>query len=425
MPINTRMDMLLKEANAQAAQLRRIQNSRHVAPRRLAKARLVANAPTGVDGEIASDQNNCLWLYINGVWQEFVCGGGPLVPTVQKDLLIIGMDNSVQDYFGVNALNIETMTFTQLAAPPDEHEWWMAWWSHDGSKIYAVREVGIPERAKVYSMNPDGSDLTEIGYDENFNAENYVPYTGSPAKFALSDNVFSVKVLNEDGSVETIWTTAEHAVDGFDAPRGTNWSPDGTKLLINTRKFGPTENRHYVFHLASETMTLALDETARWSGIVPRWNPLNNGELMYMGYDSTFFNDEIYLVNEDGTDNRVIYAPGDAYSSAANPVWSPDGTKLAAYFYNTEFYPGIEFHVVNREGDLLYQSPNLIEEDFRVDERHIAWSPNSDALALALNVAPGIDIWDLETMTATTPDLPGLNDIQVISWGEPEDNEDW
>jgi hypothetical protein len=350
-----------------------------------------------VEGEVVIDHtdNHRLKWYSNGMWHS-VCDCAEIL----RDLLIIGLNNGTngENNYSVYGFNLETLTFSQLAAPITDDEWWAAWWSHDGTKVYAVREVDFPIRAKAYSMNADGTGLTEIGYDGDFQASNYVPYTGTPAKFALSNNVDQIKVLNEDGSIDVIWTTAEHAVAPFNAP-------------------------------AAETMTLIVNENDNWKtglpGFVPRWNPLNNGQLMYMATPSGFSNTQIWLVNEDGTDKHQIFDGGTQWDVEEIPVWSPDGTKIALMINDNFAYPKFHFWVIDVEGNILHQSPNLVEPTWDLRQEVLAWSPNSDKIALGLLTEPGIEIWDLASMTKTTPSGAGLDDIELLSWAELEESPNW
>lgn len=243
----TRMDMLLKEAYAQAAQLRRIQNSRHVAPRKLQKSRLSANAPTGVDGEIASDQNNCLWLHINGVWQEFVCGGGGILPPVLTGMgpamYAVDVYNANFDWGDQIAIAIAVSPGVYeyplpVGADGDPYHRSRPVWNHTFDKI-AFTEIDIshpgsglsaPFYSRLRVMDRDGSNLITIAtrpttgptdFDHfEFYAFSYagdrIAYLTHPASGAYAP----VRVANIDGSGTPIELGTGH---GLQPPM---WQPD-------------------------------------------------------------------------------------------------------------------------------------------------------------------------------------------------------
>ncbi|HHC07900.1 MAG TPA: hypothetical protein ENK55_04210, partial [Actinobacteria bacterium] len=65
------------------------------------------------------------------------------------------------------------------------------------------------------------------------------------------------------------------------------------------------------------TLVLTMGGAGRAGAVVPG----ENGEIVYEREG------DIWVMNADGTDQRLLYA-GDG-STERDPVWSPDGTKLA------------------------------------------------------------------------------------------------
>lgn len=108
-------------------------------------------------------------------------------------------------------------------------------WSPDGSKIaFVTFENGV----NLYTINPDGTGTTLITSNLSWSWEN--PYVWSPSgdKIAFSSNTADgehIFITDPDGMERTQITTGKnrrYALSGF----GGSWSPDGSRLLIESSK---------------------------------------------------------------------------------------------------------------------------------------------------------------------------------------------
>ena len=125
-----------------------------------------------------------------------------------------------------------------------------------------------------------------------------------------------IYVMNADGTGQTQLTT-----DPTSDTR-PEWSPDGTKIAFQSNRTG-----------LSQIYVMDTDG----SNVVQLTNLFNNGGASWSPDSSkiAFFSDrdcggcgnqlDIYLMNADGTGQMRVF---DDPTSATDPAWSPDGSKI-------------------------------------------------------------------------------------------------
>src|SRR5262245_39208001 len=77
-----RIDMVEQLILKNRQRLTRHATKRHTTFKALERGSLQANSPVGVEGELASDTEGSLWVYLNGQWTERFCPAlGPVTYT--------------------------------------------------------------------------------------------------------------------------------------------------------------------------------------------------------------------------------------------------------------------------------------------------------------------------------------------------------
>ena len=256
-------------------------------------------------------------------------------------------------------------------------------WSPDGrSLVFESRDVDGENDWEIGVAFADGSGFSQI-------TDNEWPDL-SPA-WSSEDRVAWIAVINS----HRIWVMDR---DGANIQKLTigkqdatpEWSPDGTRIAFARREltFG-SDYEIWVMDRDGRNQRQLTDNN-RWD-TEPRWSPDGTKiafqahiEVYQGGPTSTRLDDsEIYVVQvEDGGVRQLTDNDYEDY----DPVWSPDGTKIAFTRYRDGDY---DIFVMDADG-----SNELQLTDDHLHNRHPEWSP--DGTRLAFDNFVGIVIMDAD-----------------------------
>lgn len=181
-----------------------------------------------------------------------------------------------------------------------------------------------------------------------------------------------IYVMEADGSNQTHLPTAGEAV----YPR---WSPDGAKILFQSRFPGEDTSISVMYRDGSNLITLVRDiydgGSVAWiRSPQPSWSH-DGSKIIFEAakccmLDNSSYDVGLYVTNADGT--NVEQLTDDATDHAA--AWSPDGTKIA--FNRTPPDENDEIYVMDANGSNVTNITNSESDD--VDP---AWSPDGTKIA--------------------------------------------
>jgi WD40-like Beta Propeller Repeat len=245
----------------------------------------------------------------------------------------------------------------------------------NGKIVFTSARNGGGNAKEIYSINPDGSEVTRLTDSEG---DNHLPRwspDGLRIIFGSSRDPAGTYLMNADGSGQTLVTLPADAV----------WSPDGTKIAFTQSSLGGG-----ILTVANSDGT-GEQELTTGASTNPAWSP--DGSLI--AFEKALnFPDGLHVatINVDGT-NETIITPG------RFPDWSPDGTKIAF----TLLDPNSEIYVMNSDGT---DQTNLTNDPNSEDQLP-AWSPDGTKIAFARLASPGRYISVMDSDGSGRVDLTG------------------
>ena len=247
-------------------------------------------------------------------------------------------------------------------------------WSPDGVRIaYTTHEWRY---FYIYSINADGSDRQRLTYTSDDRDPVWSPDGWSIAFTSDREGNYLSLVTEIDG------TDQSRVVDT--GPGAPVWSPGGAHIAFSCCPgyLGYIS----VVDTGGAGFPRRLAETAGtdWDKD-PVWSP--DGTRMALtrsvsAENELGFVDEIFLIDADGTNlMQVTHTDGGAYG-ASFPVWSPDGTRIA-FTRSRDLDPApnvsnidVELLVVNSDGT----DQSLVAQTYG-DDHNPMWSPDGTRIA--------------------------------------------
>jgi Tol biopolymer transport system component len=208
----------------------------------------------------------------------------------------------------------------------------------------------------IYSMNPDGSDVTQLTSSFDLNGEPVWSADGAQIAFfhlSLSPITVDIYVMNSDGSGLTNVTNGNIAEPGVPA-----WLPNGTQI-----GFIADDDIHVInvdgTGLTNITNSVAIE-------FEPAWSP-DGSQIAYLQAG------DIFVMNADGTGATQVSTHPDFEQQ---PAWSPDGTQIAFARSN-----GTTTDIFGISVDGTGETNVTSTASGAINERKPAWSPDGTKIA--------------------------------------------
>jgi Tol biopolymer transport system component len=305
----------------------------------------------------------------------------------------------------------------------------------NGKIVYAGYDTET-QRTHIYTMNPDGTGVTNLTKDyTDPNWAPRIPYSDGPewspdgTKILASGSSVSngsccsrnVYVMNADGTNVQRLTTSPSTSEGEDFQ--ATWAPDGSWLAFVSTRGDPYDDRD-IYRMKADrtdppqqltTVDPASEEPpARVTDEQPSVSP-DGTKIAFAS--NTHWDDEtsgsyhvdqldIYVMDAaDGGNVRRLTSDASPISPtlnlesrSQNPAWSPDGSRIA---YESTKSGNSEIWVMNTDG--TGEPVNVSQHE--AWDSNPAWSPDGTQITFTSRRAGQDDVWAVDA-PPTTPSTP-------------------
>ena len=243
-------------------------------------------------------------------------------------------------------------------------------WSPDGTRIALVTQLGPPE---VLLFNPDNGSTVDFGLPDALYPDLALFCTvWSPdgARLACEGQghtdptLTGVYTLRSSDGGDLQRVTSEP--NGDDCP--SDYSPNGKRLVIT--RANDTTYALYTVKLDGSGLKQITPDGMDFNFCNGNWSPQGNEIVFSAHVPNGDYHSSIWVVHSDGSGLRQLPIAGPCGGPLSdpttfgcfNPVWSPDGTKIA--FGRNQDDGQRDLYTVNADGSGLFQvthTPDISE----------------------------------------------------------------
>jgi len=239
----------------------------------------------------------------------------------------------------------------------------------------------------IYTVCPDGSNLTNLTNDKSSNSSPSWSPNGSKIAFASSRiGSAQIYVMDKNGS-NPIKLTSDYEND-FPI-----WLSDGKQIAFRT-----TDGKGLwwwrIVNIESNNIIQFSEPSLDFFFQTPAWSP-DGKNIVYMSLvEQKQRNDgssQIHIKNVDGSNDTAI--TNDIWANI-NPVWSPDSAKIAFLSERDGKYNMFALYVMDKNGKNIQK----LTEPIYPENIILSWSPDGQQIAISNDILIGnISIIDIKT----------------------------
>ncbi len=308
----------------------------------------------------------------------------------EKEEIVLEEDEISEEEEKKPALIPIQITFLEkLAADPS--------WSPDGSKIVFLSLEKDQMKGGLYMINSDGTGLTSIGpweRDHLFNPS-WSPVGNKVIAYGERENsgLFLVD-LGEDWAqrVQLTVQKVEHA----------SWSPDGNKIAYNVYNEDKSFSSIWIMNADGNGKTrLTTDEDDFCTGPSFSYNGFKivylKGFTSYAPESKNRPPNEIWVMNSDGSNKHVIYAPGDSSQVIRERAWNKNDKIVFTKHKLARGFPQI--WIINSDGtnpQSIIEPPDGLPITIYDDP---VWDNSGTKVAVTKVIGLSGDSWQVATFS--------------------------
>ncbi|MCI0432292.1 MAG: hypothetical protein L0271_01395 [Gemmatimonadetes bacterium] len=226
-----------------------------------------------------------------------------------------------------------------------------------------------------------------------------------------SNHERDIAISNANGAGENLLTV--HPARDIDPA----WSPDRSRIAFATDRDGNFEI-YAMDDDGSNPIRLTSHPAHDHS---PNWSPDGTKIAFIRDHSTGVGGGSIWVMNAGGSNAIQLTAPQfDRDAFDVDPVWSPDGQRIAFSRFERGLTPGI--YSMRSDGSEVrrlssHQPGAMTGQGVIETERHPAWSPDGSRIAFARYVCAYGDYGCYETITVKA--LDGREDFLPVTGSEP------
>ena len=237
-----------------------------------------------------------------------------------------------------------------------------------GKLAFEIDGNAVSGKVATFLINSDGSNLIKIPIAGEAWFTSWFP-DGKKIIYQQGSNSYIIDM--DDLNIEQIkqdFRIREKFVSGFQV------SPDGLRIAFMAMDGDQTNPRSiYVARFDGVTIT---NPRFIWRGMDPVWSP-DGSKLAFTSKDTpsySLLNGSIHVIDPDGSHQVMLTLPSERLGDARRPAWSPDGSKIAFYSEFPDTHKK-DLFIMNSDGSNVVKLTESSSDDSSWPDNP-SWSPD-------------------------------------------------